>query len=416
MFRFSVPHDRLFLDALERDLKREKMGLEPTTQVVGEPARSFVYDPKRSLYEQFSKARGGIEGEGDLERVVREITTVESTDGAGSETAVEEPHYAPEPQHDEQGQPRGTGPGTPFFSMFSLFEGSPTYKQRRKKTSGNPVVGKPTSGLATADPITHEDVESGYADVAYPGYHTGYAPPAPPSTTVAPELEEYTPPASQYQHALPSHGHTSNSLPPYYPSQVGVGLGLGLAEPYQHHMPQQYHSPSPAPQLMHNVHHQLNVPMPTHLAYPSSPLSVPQLLDSHQPQYDSEPTSPSGGKSKTYICDLLSCGRMFKRQEHLKRHVRTHTMEKPYECERCGKKFSRSDNLTQHQRTHGRDGGKGESEGSGESEGGEESDEVYEHHQVHVGGMGKDDTMGVPMGVFDEVCGTRRLARNSLTG
>lgn len=38
-----MPHDRLFLDALERDLKREKMGLEPTTIVVGEPARSFRY-------------------------------------------------------------------------------------------------------------------------------------------------------------------------------------------------------------------------------------------------------------------------------------------------------------------------------------------------------------------------------------
>lgn len=25
---------------------------------------------------------------------------------------------------------------TPFFSMFSLFEGSPTYKQRRKKNTG----------------------------------------------------------------------------------------------------------------------------------------------------------------------------------------------------------------------------------------------------------------------------------------
>ncbi|KII90235.1 hypothetical protein PLICRDRAFT_84698, partial [Plicaturopsis crispa FD-325 SS-3] len=45
---FSVPHDRLFLDALERDLKREKMGLEPCTAVVGEPAASFTYDPKRS--------------------------------------------------------------------------------------------------------------------------------------------------------------------------------------------------------------------------------------------------------------------------------------------------------------------------------------------------------------------------------
>ena len=39
--RFSVPHDRLFLDALERDLKREKVGQTPTTEVVGEPARSF---------------------------------------------------------------------------------------------------------------------------------------------------------------------------------------------------------------------------------------------------------------------------------------------------------------------------------------------------------------------------------------
>ncbi|ODN96434.1 transcription factor steA [Cryptococcus wingfieldii CBS 7118] len=52
---FSVPHDRLFLDALERDLKREKAGQEPTSVVVGEPASSFRYDPHRSLYEQFSR-------------------------------------------------------------------------------------------------------------------------------------------------------------------------------------------------------------------------------------------------------------------------------------------------------------------------------------------------------------------------
>ncbi|KIJ24672.1 hypothetical protein M422DRAFT_127323, partial [Sphaerobolus stellatus SS14] len=44
---FSVPHDRLFIDALERDLKREKMGHESTTAVVTEPALSFAYDPKR---------------------------------------------------------------------------------------------------------------------------------------------------------------------------------------------------------------------------------------------------------------------------------------------------------------------------------------------------------------------------------
>ncbi|EJT49434.1 Ste12 [Trichosporon asahii var. asahii CBS 8904] len=58
---FSVPHDRLFLDALERDLKREKAGQEPTSVVVGEPARSFKYDPRRGLYEQFMGTNRGME-------------------------------------------------------------------------------------------------------------------------------------------------------------------------------------------------------------------------------------------------------------------------------------------------------------------------------------------------------------------
>ncbi|KAL3423739.1 zinc finger protein msn2 4 [Phlyctema vagabunda] len=56
--------------------------------------------------------------------------------------------------------------------------------------------------------------------------------------------------------------------------------------------------------------------------------------------------------SKTFVC--TDCNRRFRRQEHLKRHVRSlHTQEKPFECHECGKKFSRSDNLSQHARTHG---------------------------------------------------------------
>ncbi|KAI8851464.1 STE like transcription factor-domain-containing protein, partial [Chytridium lagenaria] len=34
LFWFSVPHDRLFMDALERDLKRESLGIEPTTMAL----------------------------------------------------------------------------------------------------------------------------------------------------------------------------------------------------------------------------------------------------------------------------------------------------------------------------------------------------------------------------------------------
>lgn len=54
---YSVPHDRLFLDALERDLKREKMGQEATTMAVNEPALSFEFDSSQSLFDQLTKTQ-----------------------------------------------------------------------------------------------------------------------------------------------------------------------------------------------------------------------------------------------------------------------------------------------------------------------------------------------------------------------
>ncbi|EEU48323.1 uncharacterized protein NECHADRAFT_90580 [Fusarium vanettenii 77-13-4] len=48
-----------------------------------------------------------------------------------------------------------------------------------------------------------------------------------------------------------------------------------------------------------------------------------------------------------HICP--HCTRVFKRSEHLGRHVRTHTKEKPFVCT-CGAAFARRDLLTRHQR------------------------------------------------------------------
>ena len=64
------------------------------------------------------------------------------------------------------------------------------------------------------------------------------------------------------------------------------------------------------------------------------------------------PATADAARTKVFVCPLFSCGRMYRRMEHLKRHVRSHTMERPFQCPRCNKKFSRQDNLNQHLRIH----------------------------------------------------------------
>lgn len=83
------------------------------------------------------------------------------------------------------------------------------------------------------------------------------------------------------------------------------------------------------------------------------PNAPPMGWPNATPVVDSDPMTRT---TKVYVCGLYSCGRMFKRMEHLKRHMRIHTMERPFACTACDKKFARKDNLNQHLRTHQRDG------------------------------------------------------------
>ncbi|KAJ6130270.1 hypothetical protein N7512_003050 [Penicillium capsulatum] len=63
--------------------------------------------------------------------------------------------------------------------------------------------------------------------------------------------------------------------------------------------------------------------------------------------------SPQAGRAKVRVC--IHCGRGFRRTEHLERHVRTHTKEKPFVCF-CGAAFTRRDLLKRHTRISHEDG------------------------------------------------------------
>ncbi|ODQ83117.1 hypothetical protein BABINDRAFT_159572 [Babjeviella inositovora NRRL Y-12698] len=62
--------------------------------------------------------------------------------------------------------------------------------------------------------------------------------------------------------------------------------------------------------------------------------------------------SKKAAKPRVFQCTGYDgCNMTFTRSEHLARHVRKHTGERPYNCTFCGRNFSRLDNLRQHKQT-----------------------------------------------------------------
>ena len=56
------------------------------------------------------------------------------------------------------------------------------------------------------------------------------------------------------------------------------------------------------------------------------------------------------GSLRRFMCSV--CLRTFIKQSDLRRHVMTHTGEKPFECTLCNKKFTRKSNLKVHMVQH----------------------------------------------------------------
>ncbi|KAI9844329.1 MAG: homeodomain transcription factor ste12 [Sclerophora amabilis] len=482
---YSVPHDRLFLDALERDLKREKMGQEATTVAFNEPALSFEFDSSQSLFEQLTKAQQANSSSFSAHAssnnysqstspVMRAMDSMPppqiiptSVPAAPEEmnqmnsyhqqvpmpstmasnvkreqeygqmqydrngiplSRAHQRHasmptymeYSPAPSfvssHYEDYSNRGlsyepitppqqpvslgaepayianedtglytaippdvhsvnhmngmmqlppsniAGPqfgatSRPFGSsgVYSVIEGSPTYKQRRRRSSIPPGV------VATVPAATGSS-----------GAHNAHRPSdlrRSMSNSVVPVAE-----GDESAHNSPPSGMTNG---------YAVGPQKDLIEHISRHGTPLEGSPAPH-------HHQLsvmrsqeeynNIPNPDRLhegfvQESTERRPVPGVIRRARSATAMECPYPQ----KSHSCPIPSCGRLFKRLEHLKRHVRTHTQERPYICQHCNKAFSRSDNLAQHRRTHER------AEGSSDQYGGYNSEEDLEEGEDQLG-------------------------------
>ena len=87
----------------------------------------------------------------------------------------------------------------------------------------------------------------------------------------------------------------------------------------------------------------------------SSAESVTSTLSSHtggSGSTNGKPKSKRSSKGRVFQCTgYAGCSMSFTRSEHLARHKRKHTGERPFTCPYCSKNFSRLDNLRQHKQT-----------------------------------------------------------------
>jgi transcription factor STE12 len=329
------------------------MGQEPTTVVTGEPAISFTYDPKRSLYDQFSRTQKGEADDedahgsdsADTSAVNKMINPADSLVGRSREDGSS----SSDERSGEDARPRAC-PSAAFLSMFCLPEGSPTYKRRRRR---QPKMTRKSSeeisDNASSVGSVRQSVDENQVAPSV-GHRLGLSKNASDAF-----LAQANPRRFGFLSSI-GHGHSGHRAgSSSFPENI---LSVGAPNPPTNGLS----LTSEVDGILRHPQRQNSYPMyeprGANLGHTTQPFSAswssPYLHSGGSASHSSSSLPAISQRVKAFSCPLLSCGRLFKRLEHLKRHLRTHTMERPFQCPICRRRFSRSDNLTQHARIHAR--------------------------------------------------------------
>jgi transcription factor STE12 len=459
---YSVPHDRLFLDALERDLKREKMGQEATTVAVNEPALSFEFDSSQSLFEQLTKAQqtNSSSFNNNVQSFSQSTSPVmRAMDSMPPPTMVGQgmPHPVPEeplgqmPPYQQQmtmapsmpskliqsrerdfGQMQYDRNGIPLSQVHQRHSSMPAYMEyspapsfvsshyedySTRGMSFEPLTPPQHQISLGAEPAYIANEDTGlYSAIPELGVSTTFNPlmNIPPSNLMNPGFSSVSRPfpggnvysviegsptykqrrrrsslstgvtaavtatggAHQVHRPSDLRRSMSSSVMPVAEvdesnhesptNSVGTGAGNfnqsgGEVKPAVHDISRHgtpLHTVENSPPQQQNVLQQDDLNSLVNDNVFDTPLQHSAVA-----RTAAAPGAFRRARSatmmeigpypqKSHSCPIPTCGRLFKRLEHLKRHVRTHTQERPYVCSLCNKAFSRSDNLAQHRRTH----------------------------------------------------------------